>query len=86
MILQAAHTAFLAPILSDYPWAATALAWMLGAGVVLGMGFLIAPVTSVFAGVFLDDIADEVEQRHYPLDPKGRPLGLAQQKTPNMLR
>ena len=42
------------------------------------MGFLIAPVTSVFAGVFLDEIADEVEERHYPHDPKGMPLSLIQ--------
>jgi CysZ protein len=76
--LQAASATFLAPLLAEYSWAATALAWLLGAGLILGMGFLIAPVTSVFAGVFLDDIADEVEGRFYPDDPKGIPLRLSQ--------
>ena len=77
-VLQAAHATFLAPLLADYAWVSTMLAWVLGAGLVIGMGFLIAPVTSVFAGVFLDEIADEVEGRHYPHDPKGVPLSLSQ--------
>lgn len=77
-VLQAAHATFLAPLLADYAWVSTMLAWLLGAGLVIGMGFLIAPVTSVFAGVFLDEIADEVEGRHYPHDPKGVPLSLSQ--------
>lgn len=48
-----------------------------GIGIVVGLGFLVAPVTSLFAGLFLDEIAEEVERRHYPLDPPGRamPLG-----------
>lgn len=77
-VLQAASSAFLLPLLASYPWAATVLAWVLGAGLVLGMGFLIAPVTSVFAGVFLDEIAEEVEQTHYPSDPPGTALNLSQ--------
>lgn len=77
-VLQAANGAFLAPLLADYSWAATMVTWVLGAGLIIGMGFLIAPVTSVFAGVFLDEIAEEVEQRHYPSDPAGRPLPLSQ--------
>ncbi|NRB30493.1 MAG: sulfate transporter family protein [Rhizobiaceae bacterium] len=77
-VLQAAHATFLAPLLADYAWVSTMLAWVLGAGLIIGMGFLIAPVTSVFAGVFLDEIADEVEGRHYPHDPKGVPLSLSQ--------
>ena len=74
--LQAANETFLSPLLSDYGWAATAVTWLLGTGLVLGMGFLIAPVTSVFAGIFLDDIAEEVERVHYPQDQPGRALSL----------
>ena len=77
-VLQAANAAFLAPLLAGYEWASIMLTWVLGAGLIIGMGFLIAPVTSVFAGVFLDEIADEVEERHYPHDPKGVPLALSQ--------
>jgi CysZ protein len=49
-----------------------------GIGLFVGLGFLIAPVTSLFAGLFLDEIAAEVERLHYPLDPPGRdmPIGL----------
>lgn len=50
-----------------------------GIGLLFGLGFLVAPVTSLFAGLFLDEIAAEVERVHYPLDPPGRemPLGPA---------
>lgn len=78
LVLQAASSTFLLPLLGAYPWLATALAWVLGAGLILGMGFLIAPVTSVFAGVFLDEIAEEVEQKHYPNDKPGTALTLTQ--------
>ncbi|MEE9313989.1 MAG: sulfate transporter family protein [Rhizobiaceae bacterium] len=76
-ILQTASSTFLLPMLAAYPWVSTVLAWVLGAGIVLGMGFLIAPVTSVFAGIFLDDIAEEVEKKHYPEDTLGTPLSLS---------
>ena len=76
--LQAAATTFLLPFLSNYPWIATAITWVLGTGFIIGMGFLIAPVTSVFAGVFLDDVAEEVEKVHYPEDPTGTALTLVQ--------
>jgi CysZ protein len=36
--------------------------------------FLMSPVTAAFAGLFLDQVAAKVEQRHYPLDPPGTPL------------
>jgi len=75
-LLQAVSGAFLLPLLAPYPWVATALAWLLGAGLLVGMGFLVAPVTSVFAGVFLDEIAEEVEQTYYPDDPPGRALSI----------
>lgn len=35
--------------------------------------FLMAPVTAIFAGLFLDTAADIVEINHYPSDPKGNP-------------
>ncbi|TIV14169.1 MAG: sulfate transporter family protein, partial [Mesorhizobium sp.] len=44
------------------------------AGIVLavGMALLIAPVTAIVAGLFLDDIAEVVERTDYPDDPPGR--------------
>ena len=55
------------------------VAWMdaaLGifAGLVLFVGFLflIPPVTSLIAGIFLDEIAGKLEAVHYPGDPPGK--------------
>lgn len=39
-----------------------------------GMALLIAPVTAVVAGLFLDDIAEVVERTDYPRDPTGRAM------------
>ena len=72
--MQGLMSWFADPLLASWPWASTALAWLLGAGLLIGMGFLIAPVTSLFAGIFLDDVAAEVERLHYPDDPPGKPL------------
>ncbi len=35
---------------------------------------LIAPVTAIVAGLFLDDVAEVVEHNDYPRDPPGRPV------------
>ncbi|ANT49675.1 sulfate transporter family protein [Mesorhizobium amorphae] len=37
-----------------------------------GMALLIAPVTAIIAGLFLDDVAEVVERTDYPGDPAGR--------------
>lgn len=36
--------------------------------------FLMAPVTSLFAGLYLDHVASLVENMHYPADPRGAPV------------
>ena len=65
--------------LVDLPlaWLETTLAVVTGLGTFLGMVFLIAPVTSLIAGLAQDEIADLVEETHYPADPPGRALPLA---------
>lgn len=55
-------------------WIETAVQWLLGAGLIVGSIFLIPPVTSLIAGLYLDDIAAKVEDMHYPADPAGREL------------
>ena len=55
-------------------WLDTVIDVITGIGLVLGLGFLAAPVAALFIGLFLDDIAEAVEQTHYPSDPSGRPL------------
>ncbi|BCG98226.1 cysteine biosynthesis protein CysZ [Mesorhizobium sp. SEMIA 3007] len=39
-----------------------------------GMALLVAPVTAVIAGLFLDDVAEVVERTDYPRDPVGRAM------------
>ena len=55
-------------------WIETAIQWLGGLALVVGSIFLIPPVTSLIAGLYLDDIAAVVEREHYPSDPPGREL------------
>jgi CysZ protein len=55
-------------------WLETTIQWLGGFALVVGSIFLIAPVTSLIAGLYLDDIAEVVEKERYPADPPGRPL------------
>lgn len=66
-------------ILVAFPWPRleTILAVATGLGVFAAFFFLMAPVTAVFAGLFLDDIAALVEIRDYPSDTPGKPLATA---------
>lgn len=57
-----------------WPWLETVLAVATGLGVFAAMFFLIAPVTALFAGLFLDEIAEVVEKRDYPNDTPGTAL------------
>jgi CysZ protein len=59
-------------VATPWPWLDTALDVMTGVGLIVGLGFLVAPVTALFAGLFLDDVAEVVERTHYPADPPGR--------------
>src|SRR5687767_2732503 len=56
---------FASQVAVPYPWLDAALSVVTGLGLVIGLGFLIAPVTALFAGIFLDDIAEVVERTHY---------------------
>jgi CysZ protein len=55
-------------------WIETTIEWLGGFALVAGSIFLIPPVTSLIAGLYLDDIAAEVERTDYPSDPPGRAL------------
>lgn len=61
-----------------YPWLETALSILTGIGALVGLGFLIAPVTALFAAFFQDDIAAIVEGRDYPADGAGKAMPLSQ--------
>ena len=55
-------------------WIETSIQWLGGLALVVGSIFLIPPVTSLIAGLYLDDIAAVVEREHYPADPPGEAL------------
>lgn len=55
-------------------WISLIAAILFGIGLALGLALLIAPVTAIVAGLFLDDIAERVESTAYPADPPGQAL------------
>ena len=55
-------------------WLGTIALVAAGMALALGLGLLIAPVTAVIAGFFLDDVAEIVEREDYPADPPGSAL------------
>jgi CysZ protein len=57
-----------------FGWMETAFSVVSGLGLLIAMAFLIAPVTTLFAGLFLDDVAAIVESENYPGDRPGTPV------------
>lgn len=47
-------------------------------GLALGLALLLAPVTAIIAGFFLDDVAEVIETRDYPGEAAGTALPLGQ--------
>jgi CysZ protein len=54
------------------PWLATLIAWLIALSLLVGAVFLAAPVTSLVASLFLDEIAAHVEAEIDPFGPQGR--------------
>jgi CysZ protein len=59
-------------------WLGFIAAIVAGIGLALGLALLIAPVTAIVAGLFLDDVAETVERTAYPLDPPGKAVPVLQ--------
>jgi CysZ protein len=64
--------------LVPWSWAETIAEVALGLGLVVLAFFLMAPVTALFAGLYLDRIARLVERKHYPQEKPGQELPLMQ--------
>ena len=60
--------------LVPWPWLQTVVALGTGLGLIAAFFFLMAPVTALFAGLFLDWVASRVEARHYPHHARGKAL------------
>lgn len=55
-------------------WLGMILGLVAGFGLAIGLALLVAPVTAMFAGLFLDEIAETVERTSYPHDRLGQPV------------
>lgn len=79
LIIDNLFAAYVVPFIAGWAWLATALVWTLGTGVFIAAGFLLGPVTAIFAGLFLDEVAEHVERIRYPEDAPGKamPLGVS---------
>ncbi len=58
-----------------WPWLDEVIAAVASLGLLVALFFLMAPVTAIFAGLFLDTVADIVERKHYPAERAGQPPG-----------
>ncbi|MCV0394993.1 MAG: sulfate transporter family protein [Rhizobiaceae bacterium] len=58
-------------------WLSLTAAILAGVAIAAGLALLIAPVTALIAGLFLDDVAELIEKADYANDPLGKamPLG-----------
>ena len=54
-----------------------ALAIATGLGIFAGAIYLMGPISSLIAALFVDEVAGEVERTSFPADPIGRPLPIA---------
>lgn len=61
-------------IAADYPIVEGFAFFLAGFGLFVALLYLLPAVTAVVAGYFLDDVAEVVEAREYPVDPPGRAL------------
>ena len=64
------------PWLGEIAWADEALSWAAVPLFLILSVFLMVPVASAFMGIFLEQVADAVEDRHYPHLPPARSVGI----------
>jgi CysZ protein len=68
---------FVTWLVLPYPWLTTALSVIAGVGFVIGLAFVVTPVSFIVAGFFFDELAAIVEAEIDPFGPVGKtpPLG-----------
>lgn len=55
-------------------WQDTTVSIVTGIGALIGLGFMLAPVSAMVAALYQDQISELVEERSYPQDAKGKAL------------
>ncbi|WP_439121185.1 EI24 domain-containing protein [Marivita sp.] len=75
------------PFIGEVTWLDDLLSWTAFISMIVLSVFLMVPVASAITSLFLDDVADAVEDRHYPHLPKAErvPFGDALRDTVNFL-
>ena len=68
------HHGLLALVVLPYAWLTALISILAGLGLTVGSVFLVAPVSSIVAGFFIDDLAEHVERDLDPTARPGRPL------------
>lgn len=69
-----AHYALTYFVALDLRWAQITVDILAAFGIFIGAIFLVPPVTSLVAGLFLDDVAAQVESTDFPNEPQGEAL------------
>ena len=83
--LGARLVVWLVPDMLTLPWIGpvggidTALGWAAVPVMLAASVFLMVPVASAFCGLFLDNVAQAVEDRHYPALPQAQPVPMGTQ-------
>ena len=77
LVLVGLHHGLLVLLVLPYPWLQTVLSIVAGFGLLVGSVFLVAPVSAIVAGFFVDDLAGKVERDIDPLGPPGTALSAA---------
>ncbi|WP_136439932.1 EI24 domain-containing protein [Pacificoceanicola onchidii] len=66
------------PWIGEVTWVDNAISWAAIPLTILLSVFLMVPVASAITSLFLDDVADAVEEKHYPHLPPAEPLSFSE--------
>lgn len=59
-------------------WLSTVFIVFAAIGSALALALLISPISALIAGFFIDAIAEDIEQKHYPNDTPGRSMAIGE--------
>jgi CysZ protein len=65
------------PVSTDYPFINSVLVFLAGAGLLIGLLYVLPVTSALVAGFFLDEAALAVERTDFPSDRPGEPISLA---------
>ncbi|MDX7952708.1 sulfate transporter family protein [Lichenihabitans sp. Uapishka_5] len=70
------HHGLLSLLTLPYPWLQALASLLASLGLLVGSVFLVAPVSAIVAGFFVDDLAERVERDVDPAGVPGRPISI----------